>query len=147
MNLYKDKSKAIFAIQSDEDFSNSSFNLFRKNKEVVLEAVKKNGMSLKFASKELQNDQEIVIEAVKQNGLSLKYLPNYYKNNIEIVLLAMQQNPTAWLFSSENIKKLDTYENSINTLTKLFYEEKNNILISKVNIDNIQKNKKNFTKI
>jgi hypothetical protein len=46
------------------------------DKEFILEAVKQNGYSLKYASKELKNDKEVVLEAVKQNGDSLYSVKN-----------------------------------------------------------------------
>ena len=43
-----------------------SFEDFRDDREVVMEAVKSNGLSaLRWASKELQKDREIIFEAVK----------------------------------------------------------------------------------
>ena len=38
-----------------------------------MKAVKKNGLALKYASKEMQRDKEVVMEAVKKNGWALQY--------------------------------------------------------------------------
>ena len=42
-------------------------------KESALEAVKRYGFALKYASKELQADREVVLEAIKREGFALKY--------------------------------------------------------------------------
>jgi len=39
----------------------------RSNKKVVMEAIKQDGMSLKFAPSHIKSDKNIVLEAVKQN--------------------------------------------------------------------------------
>lgn len=38
------------------------------DREILLEAVKKDGSALRYASEELKNDREIVLEAVKADG-------------------------------------------------------------------------------
>lgn len=43
------------------------------NREIVLEAVRKNGDSLRYASRELQADREVVLQAVKQNVHALRH--------------------------------------------------------------------------
>ena len=45
----------------------------KADQEVVLEAVKQNGMALKYASDDLKADPAVVLEAVKQNIIALKY--------------------------------------------------------------------------
>ncbi len=37
----------------------------KNDKDFVLTLVKKNGLALKYASKELQNDKEIILAAIK----------------------------------------------------------------------------------
>jgi hypothetical protein len=52
------------------NFSNKYFSSY---KEIVLQAVTQNGMSLQYViDDKLRNDKEIVFQAVSQNGLSLK---------------------------------------------------------------------------
>ena len=46
-----------------------------------MEAVKKNGNALRFASGSLKNDQEIVLEAIKKNGLALEFASARFKND------------------------------------------------------------------
>jgi hypothetical protein len=51
----------------------------QSNKEIVLEAVKKNGGAI-LLSKKFQNDREVVLGAVKQDGFSLEI--NFNKNQL-----------------------------------------------------------------
>lgn len=44
------------------------------NKDIVLNAVKKNGIDLRFASEELQSDYEVVLESIYQNGSAFEFV-------------------------------------------------------------------------
>jgi hypothetical protein len=46
---------------------------FKNNKDVVLEAVKQDGMALQFASDELKNNKDVVLKAVRQNVWVLRF--------------------------------------------------------------------------
>jgi histidinol phosphatase-like PHP family hydrolase len=43
------------------------------DKDIVLEAVKKDGGALEYASEKLKDDKDIVLEAVKKDGFNLLY--------------------------------------------------------------------------
>jgi len=45
----------------------------RADREVVLAAVRQNGMALRFASAALQADREVVLAAVEQDGSALRH--------------------------------------------------------------------------
>ena len=62
----------------------------RNDKDVVLNAVEKNGVCLQFASDNLKNDREIVLIAVQNDGQALEYASDNLKNDREIVLIAVQ---------------------------------------------------------
>ena len=47
--------------------------------------------ALKFASSQLRNDYDIVLSAVKYNGLALEYASKELRNNLDIVLEAIKQ--------------------------------------------------------
>jgi hypothetical protein len=74
------------------------------DKELVLEAVKQNGRSLKYASEELKNDKEVVLEAVKEYGYSLYHSSEELKNDKEVVLEAVKKNSNSLDFASEELK-------------------------------------------
>lgn len=73
-------------------------------KERALEAVKKNGCELKFASPELQNDPDVVLAAVTQTGYALYYASDRLKNKREIVLAAIRKNPEALKYASDKLR-------------------------------------------
>ena len=49
-----------------------------------VKAVQNNGLALKYASEELQNDSIIVMQAIYQNSYALKYASQYLKNDTNI---------------------------------------------------------------
>ncbi|KAG2388595.1 hypothetical protein C9374_000034 [Naegleria lovaniensis] len=53
------------------------------DKDIMLEAVKKDGYALIFASKELQNDPELVMEALKCNGYVSEYSDEFYRERMQ----------------------------------------------------------------
>ena len=57
-----------------------------------LEAVKKSGWALQFASDALKEDLEIVLEAVKQNGYALEYADESLKKDKDILIEATKEN-------------------------------------------------------
>ena len=69
---------------------------YRRDRKIVLAAVKKEGEDLKYASKELRSDREIVLAAVKQNGEVLSYTSEKLHLDREIVLAAVKQNGEAY---------------------------------------------------
>jgi hypothetical protein len=71
--------------------------------EIVMSAVRQNGLALKFASDDLKNDPKIVMTAVKQYGMSLGFTFNLKKNR-EIVLEAVKQNGMSLQYASPNLK-------------------------------------------
>ena len=82
----------------------SKYRKLNDYKDVVLVAVRQNGMALKYASDELKNDFEVVFEAVGQNGYALMYASEELKNNRNIVLNAIDNNPMSIYFASEELK-------------------------------------------
>ena len=53
---------------------------------MVLAAVKEHGMSLEYASGELQADKEVVAEAVKRHRKALEYASEEIREEIEKLL-------------------------------------------------------------
>tara|TARA_B100001093_G_C26846283_1_gene1022950 strand:+ start:609 stop:863 length:255 start_codon:yes stop_codon:yes gene_type:complete len=80
-------------------------NLFKKytfqrfildNKpEMVIE---KNGLALKYASKEFKNDRKMVLLAVKSNGNALKYASEELQKDPEIINIAKNNLNNKMLF-------------------------------------------------
>ena len=56
---------------------------FCNDKEIMMEALKNNGCTLKFASDELKKDPELVMEALKCNGYVLEYRDELLHSRME----------------------------------------------------------------
>ena len=75
-----------------------------KQLEIIMEAVKQDGLALRYASEQLKNDREFVMEEVKQNWWALYYASKQLKNDREIVMEAVKQNGLALRGASEQLK-------------------------------------------
>ena len=87
LDFYCDKySKLLNTII--EFYENDSYNLIMNisYKDLVLKAIKKNGLALEYASVNLQNDKEVVLKAIKQNEFVLKYASINLQNDKEFII-------------------------------------------------------------
>jgi hypothetical protein len=75
-----------------------------EDKEVVLAAVKLDGMFLFYASDKLIKNKEIVLEAVKTSGLAIQYADESFKKDINICCEAIKQDACAYDYISDDIK-------------------------------------------
>ena len=78
-----------------------NFDASRTDRNIVLAAVQKQGIALKYASEALKADREIVLAAVKNNGYALQYASEDHKADREIVQAAIKIDPCALLCASE----------------------------------------------
>jgi hypothetical protein len=70
-----------------------------------LEIVKQNGWwTLRYASDDLKNNREIVLEAIKQNGLALEYASESFRNDKDVVLEAIKKCYHALCYASDDLK-------------------------------------------
>ena len=74
------------------------------DREIVLHAVKKNGNELEYASAALQGDREIVLHAVKSDGDALEYASASLQGDREIVLHAVKQKGYSLFYASAALK-------------------------------------------
>jgi hypothetical protein len=77
------------------------------NRLFALEAVKVNGRALgkiMHRHSKLSADAEIVLEAVRHDGLAIKYASFNFRNDKNIVLEAIRQNPAAFKYASRSIR-------------------------------------------
>jgi dimeric dUTPase (all-alpha-NTP-PPase superfamily) len=85
----------------------------KNNRELVLDSVRKNGISLKYASKELRNDKEIVMVAVKQDRRSFKYASEELQNDKEVILESINDSLDFILVvANQNVLSLKYVKNS-----------------------------------
>ena len=80
-----------------------NFDASRTDRDIVLAAVQKQGIALKYASEALKADREIVLAAVKNNGYALQYASEDHKADREIVQAAIKIDPCALLCASEGL--------------------------------------------
>lgn len=80
----------------------------RADKEIVMNAVAKNGYALAFASSSLKNDKEVVRAAVAQNGAALQYASTTLKSDKDIVA-SMSHKGKRYYFSLEPIYHYNGY--------------------------------------
>ena len=103
---------------------------FKYDEEIVLEAIKQNGLSLQYVTRELRNNIEIVLKAVKQKGGALQYASIELRNNKEIVLEAVKKNGNALVHASCNLQNdrdvvLEACKQDANILSQISKEFKN----------------------
>lgn len=81
-----------------------AFGKLQCQREVVLEAVKQNGLALEYAPARFLGDRGIVLEAVQKNGLMLKHAQEPLKRDFAIVLAAVKQDGGALKYASYRLQ-------------------------------------------
>ena len=99
--------KALFIRAIDETslLLEYATDRLRRDKEVVLHAVKKEGSNIEYAAKTLKGDKEIAEIAINSNSPVLKYMSKELQNDKDFVLKAIKKNPKNYKFVSDTLKK------------------------------------------
>lgn len=79
-------------------------NNIKKNKELVLLAIKKNFWSYGHIHEDLKNDREFIKSALELNGCVIYLVKNEFKNDDELVFIAVHSTPHAIKFTLEKYK-------------------------------------------
>lgn len=79
------------------------YDLNTMTKEEILLEVSNNGENLQFLNSQWRKDKEIILAAVKQNGLSL-YYADYHQNDDEVVRAAIEQEPESIQFANFRLR-------------------------------------------
>ena len=103
MNEKNDILNLINLITNEKEISSileTASESLRADKEVVLEAVKRNGLALEYASEQLKDDKEVVLEAIEHSieGIAFKYASERLKDDKEVVLKAVKKH--YWRFET-----------------------------------------------
>lgn len=77
---------------------------FRRDREVMLQAVRKDGQALAFASPDLLHDRDIVLNGCASRGLSLRLASEALRADREVVLAALTQDGCALTYAAEPLK-------------------------------------------
>ena len=108
-----DKETVLTAIKNAPFTFQYASESLRKDKEVILSAVQREGQNLCFS---LIQDKEIVLAAVQQHGHALRFaLPKFTKDK-EIVLAAIKTNFTAHKYMDAKLKTNSKFTKEITTL-------------------------------
>lgn len=76
----------------------------KNDKSIVLEAVKSWGGALEYAHEDLRKDRDIVLEAIKNQGMALEYAHEDFRKDRDIVLEAVKQDWVAFKFAADTLK-------------------------------------------
>jgi len=76
----------------------------KADREIVLTAVRQNGMALEYAAKQLQEDVGIIRTAVEDSGLALKHAAAALQGNREVVLAAVRQHGMALQYAAMELR-------------------------------------------
>lgn len=66
-----------------------------RTRDVMLEAVKRNGLALRLASEELRQDRQIVLEAVKRDGRAWQYASAELREDEVVLMEAVRRDEVA----------------------------------------------------
>lgn len=98
------RASVLNGLETDDTIFAENIMGFREDREVMLAAVRDNGLFLSYASDALRNDREIVLAAVRQDGMALSYASPALQNNRDVVMTAVRQNGGALQYASETLR-------------------------------------------
>lgn len=102
--LINNKSFVIEAIKQSNYFT-MNLRKYLDDKDVMLEAVKKDSYSLSAASDRLKDDKDIILAAVNNGGIhTLSYASERLRDDKEVVLTAVIKNPESLQYASDRLK-------------------------------------------
>ena len=88
-----------------ESFSDK--DTFKKkitDKKFAMEAVKRNGLVLEYATDEIKNDEKIVLEAVKQFAYAIRFSGSSLRENKDFLLKVVRENGDALSYFSKKFR-------------------------------------------
>ena len=101
----KDKEIVLEAVKLEGIVIEFADDSLKQDKEIVLEAVKSNGGAIQFADDNLKNDKEVVLEAIKNDGYALEHLDQVFRKDREVVMLSVKNNGAALTLADDSLKK------------------------------------------
>ena len=100
---------ATSTLQQDEEFVTAMVakngrvmqyaDHFRNTKDVVLAAVRNDGVAIKWASKPLQADKDVVLAAVRNDGVAIKWASKPLQADNDVIFAALKTRPSAVQYS------------------------------------------------
>ena len=102
----KDKEVVFEAIKQDEGAFQFAHKDLKKNKDFILEVLNFRGDVLRYIDNSLKKDKEVALLAFEDLvGYQLKYLDKALKNDFEVVYAAVSTHGSALEFASDKLKK------------------------------------------
>jgi len=102
----KDKEVVFEAIKQDEGAFQFAHKDLKKNKDFVLEVLNFRGDVLRYIDNSLKKDKEVALLAFEDLvGYQLKYLDKSLKNDFEVVYAAVHMHGSALEFASDQLKR------------------------------------------
>jgi formylglycine-generating enzyme required for sulfatase activity/uncharacterized protein len=109
----KDKEIVLAAVKSNEFLGDGAFKYaddsLKKDKKFVLVVVNTNGSTLEYVDNSLKKDKEVVLAAVRKFGLALEYADDLLKKDKEVVLAALKKGGHALFVADDSLKKDKTF--------------------------------------
>ena len=102
--VIKDKDYLLNILKRNGLFLKSASFDLQNDREVVLAAISQNGLAFQYASDNLRNDKEVVCDAINHDGCAIQYADYKFRNDKEIVLCAIKQNGDAFRYVSDNLR-------------------------------------------
>ena len=106
-SLRSDRELTLMAVKTCPNvISYMGFNTeYWKDKEIILEAVKRQGELLAYAKNGFNADKEVVREALKNDPMALQYASKKLRADKKIVKLAVEKIGTAMQFADDQLRK------------------------------------------
>ena len=92
-----DKNIVLYAVSRNGLALKYARDLFKNDFHIVFTAVSQNGLALQYASESMKNNTTIVHSAVKQCGLALRYAP-HFNTNVHIALDAVKSHRFGYIY-------------------------------------------------
>lgn len=102
--LKNDTELVISALKTDGLNLQYAGEKLKNNRDIAILSIKNNG-SLKFLNAQLRNDKEIVLSALKNDGSQLQFVSDILKNDKEIVSIACEKNKLNIQYASVEIRE------------------------------------------
>ena len=106
----KDREVLGFAVKKNPRLILSSHSKYTEKRRDFIDIAMMNGMVLEFASDEIKNDKGAVSAAVNQNGLALKFAGRDVLNDVTTVSEAAHQNGLALKYLPEGSELLNNFK-------------------------------------
>lgn len=103
--VYDDEDVVMEAVKHNGMGLEAVSDRLRADREVILQAVSHNGMSLMYASEELRSEFEVVKKAVKQEGLALQFADDKFRMDPDICVEACGSNARAMLIVAPSLRE------------------------------------------